>query len=38
MDPLNDKSGLKIGFWNVNGLPKETSKEDFFLKQFSCLI
>ena len=37
MDPLNDKSGLEIGFWNVNGLPKEMSKEDFFLKQFSWL-
>ena len=33
MDPLNDKSGLKVGFWNVNGLSEEKSKEDFFLKQ-----
>ena len=33
MDPLNEKSGLKVGFWNVNGLPEEKSKEDFFLKQ-----
>ena len=33
IDPLNEKSGLKVGFWNVNGLPEEKSKEDFFLKQ-----
>ena len=33
MDPLNDKYGLKIGFWDVNRLPEEKSKEDFFLKQ-----
>ena len=33
MDPLNDKYGLKVGFWNVNGLPKEKPKEVFFLKQ-----
>ena len=37
MDRLNDKTRLKIGFWNVNELPKKTSKEDFFLKQFSFL-
>ena len=37
MDPLNDRSGLKNGFWNVNGLPEEKCKEDFFLKQFTCL-
>ena len=33
MDPINDKYGLKIGFWDVNSLPEENSKEDFFLKQ-----
>ena len=33
MDPLNDKSGLKVGFWNINRLPEEKSEEDFFLKQ-----
>ena len=33
MDPLNEKSGLKVGFWNANGLPEEKSKEYFFLKQ-----
>ena len=33
MDPLNDESGLKVGFWNINGLPEEKSEEDFFLKQ-----
>ena len=33
MDPLNVKFGLKVGFWNVNGLPEEKSKEEFFLKQ-----
>ena len=33
MDPLNGNSGLKVGFWNVNWLPEEKSKEDFFLKQ-----
>ena len=33
MDPLNDKSGLKVGFWNVNGLSGEKSTEDFYLKQ-----
>ena len=33
MDPLNDKSGLKVGFWNVNRRPEEKSKEEFFLKQ-----
>ena len=32
MDALNDNSGLKVGFWNVNWLPEEKSKEDFFLK------
>ena len=37
MDLLNGKSGLKIRFWNVNGVHEENSKEDFFLKQFSCL-
>ena len=25
---------MKVGFWNVNGLPEENFKEDFFLKQF----
>ena len=33
MDPLNDKSGLKVGFWNVNRRPEEKSKQEFFLKQ-----
>ena len=37
MDPLNDRSGFKVGFWNVNGLPEEKSKEYFFLKQFTYL-
>ena len=37
MDPLNDKSGLKVAFWNVNGLPEEKFKEDFFLKQIQLL-
>ena len=37
IDPSNDISGLKDGFWNVNGLPEEKSKEDFLLKQFTCL-
>ena len=37
VDPLNDRSGLKDGFWNVNGLPEEKCKEEFFLKQFTCL-
>ena len=32
MDPLNDKSGLKVGFWNVNRRTEEKSKEEFFLK------
>ena len=32
MNPRNDKSGLKVGLWNVNVLPEEKSKEDFFLK------
>ena len=32
-DPLNHKSGLKVGFWKINELPEEKSKEDFFLKQ-----
>ena len=32
MNPLNDKSGLKVGLWNVNRLPEEKSKGDFFLK------
>ena len=32
MDLLNDKSGLKVGFWNVNGLHEEKPKEVFFLK------
>ena len=26
-------TNLKVGFWNVNGLPEEKSKEDFFWKQ-----
>ena len=33
MDPINDKYGLKFDFWDVNSLPEENSKEDFFLKQ-----
>ena len=33
MNPLNDKSGLKVGFWNVNRRPEEKSKQEFFLKQ-----
>ena len=37
MDPLNYRSGFKVGFWNVNGLPEEKSKEYFFLKQFTYL-
>ena len=37
MDPLNDRSGFKVRFWNVNGLPEEKSKEYFFLKQFIFL-
>ena len=37
VNPLNDRSGLKDGFWNVNGLPEEKYKEEFFLKQFTCL-
>ena len=24
---------MKVGFWNVYGLPEEKLKEDFFLKQ-----
>ena len=34
MDLLNDKSGLKVGFWNFNGkwLHEEKPKEVFFLK------
>ena len=32
MDPLNDKSGLKVGFCNVNRVPEENSTENFFLK------
>ena len=33
MNPLNDNSGLKDSFWNVNWLSGKNSKEDFFLKQ-----
>ena len=30
VDPLNGKSGPKVGFWNVNRLPEEKSKEVSF--------
>ena len=37
MDPLNEKCGSKVGFWNVNWLPEEKPKEKVLnsLKQFS---
>ena len=33
MNNLNDNSGLKVGFCNVNWLHEEKSKEDMFLRQ-----
>ena len=38
MDPLNDKYRLINGFWKVNELPEEKSKEDFFLKLFYVIF
>ena len=33
VDPLNDNSGLIVGFWKVNRLSEGKSWVDFFLKQ-----
>ena len=32
MNYLNNDSGLKVGFYNINGLSEQNSREDFFLK------